>query len=155
MGKERGLMSLHTIEISRGSRQRRNRVGRGRGSGKGKTCGKGTKGQMSRAGHKHKLGFEGGQIPLLRRLPKRGFKNPTRVAYTPISLLSLAAFDDGSSVGVEEMMGSGLARGRGARVKILGTGGTMDRKLHVKAHAFSASARQAIEAAGGSCEVIT
>ena len=148
-------MSLHTIETSPGSRQRKSRVGRGRGSGKGKTCGKGTKGQMSRAGHKPKLGFEGGQIPLLRRLPKRGFKNPTRVSYTPVNLTNLAAFDDGSKVGMEELIGKGLCRGHGVRVKVLARGGKLDRKLHVKVHAFSASAKLAIEAAGGSCEVIT
>jgi large subunit ribosomal protein L15 len=110
---------------------------------------------MSRSGHKRKLGFEGGQIPLLRRLPKRGFKNPTRISYTPVNLMNLAKFDDGSTVGMEDLIRKGLARGRGVRVKVLGTGGSLDRKLHVKVHAFSASAKLAIETAGGSCEVIT
>lgn len=146
-------MSLHALGNTRGARTRKVRVGRGRGSGKGKTCGRGTKGQMSRAGHKHKQGFEGGQMPLLRRLPKRGFANPRGTVYVPVDVAELARFEEGSQVDVARLAGSGLAKGSGIRIKVLGTG-PLDRKLHVEAHAFSAAARRAIEDAGGDCHVV-
>lgn len=146
-------MDLHSLTNTEGSRHRIMRVGRGRGSGKGKTCGRGTKGQMSRSGHKHKPTFEGGQMRLVRRLPKRGFKNPCATEYLPVNVASLNAFEDGSEVTAETLRAAGLAKGTIDRVKILGRG-DLEHKLTVKAHAFSASARQKIEAAGGTCEVI-
>jgi large subunit ribosomal protein L15 len=129
------------------------RVGRGRGSGKGKTAGRGHKGQMSRKGHKRKPGFEGGQMRLVRRLPKRGFGNPTRVEFVPVNVETLAKFAAGSEVTVAALREAGVVRGRGDGVKILGRG-ELGVKLTVKAHAFSASARTKIEAAGGTCEVV-
>lgn len=146
-------MELHNLSTS-GSRQRRTRVGRGRGSGKGKTSGRGHKGQKSRAGYSRKLGFEGGQMPLVRRLPKRGFKNPFPTEYLAVNTDQLERFDPGATVTCDEIRAAGLAKGRDTRVKILGRGGDLSKALHVKAHAFSASARAKIEAAGGSCEVV-
>jgi large subunit ribosomal protein L15 len=122
-------------------------------SGKGKTSGKGHKGQMARKGHKHKLAFEGGQMPLIRRLPKRGFKNPTRTVYIGVNLMNLDRFEDGATVGPEEFRKAGLANGGSDGVKILGRG-EISRKLTVRAHAFSESAKTKIEAAGGVCEVV-
>jgi len=148
-------MSLHTLTNERGARHRKLRVGRGRSSGKGKTCGRGTKGQMSRKGHKHRAVFEGGQMPLVRRLPKRGFNNPFGTVYTPVNVARLSQFEDGTDVTIERMREAGMANGSRVKIKILGHGAGLDRKLNVKAHAFSASARQKIEAAGGSCEVIS
>jgi large subunit ribosomal protein L15 len=147
-------MSLHTLGKTRGARSRKIRVGRGRGSGKGKTCGRGTKGQMSRSGHKHKLGFEGGQIPLVRRSPKRGFTNPTRTVYIPVDVVRLICYEDGADVGMAALRQQGLANGGRIKVKILGKG-PMERKLQVSAHAFSSAARKVIEDAGGSCTVVT
>jgi large subunit ribosomal protein L15 len=136
-----------------GARHRRIRVGRGRGSGKGKTSGKGHKGQMARSGHKHKKIFEGGQMPLVRRLPKRGFNNPLGTVYTPVNLSRLAGFDEGAEIDLAALRTAGLANGTRVKIKILGYG-DLEKKLTVKAHAFSASARQKIEAAGGTCEVV-
>jgi large subunit ribosomal protein L15 len=146
-------MDLHSLSNTEGARHRIMRVGRGRGSGKGKTCGRGTKGQMSRSGHKHKPTFEGGQMRLVRRLPKRGFTNPCGTGYQPVNVASLNGFEDGSEVTVETLRKAGLANGTVSRIKLLGQG-KLERKLTVKVHAFSASAREKIEAAGGSCEVI-
>ena len=146
-------MSLHALHNVAGARHRRIRVGRGRGSGKGKTSGKGHKGQMARSGHKHKKAFEGGQMPLVRRLPKRGFTNPLRTVYIPVNLARLAGFAPGAEVDAAALRDAGLANGSGARIKILGYG-DLDRPLTVRAHAFSASARRKIEAAGGTCEVV-
>lgn len=129
------------------------RVGRGESSGKGKTSGKGNKGQMSRKGHKRKATFEGGQMRLIRRMPKRGFHSPNRISYCPVNVVELAGFDQGSEVTVELLRKAGLVNGSDCKVKILGSG-ELDRKLVVKAHAFSASARSKIEAAGGTCEVV-
>ena len=129
------------------------RVGRGESSGKGKTSGKGNKGQMSRKGHKRKPTFEGGQMRLIRRMPKRGFTSPGKITYLPINVVDLAAFDKGSEVTVETLRQAGLVGGSNCKVKILGAG-ELDRNLTVKAHAFSASARSKIEAAGGTCEII-
>lgn len=146
-------MELHTLQSPPGSRKTRKRVGRGMGSGTGKTCGKGHKGQMARKGHKHKIGFEGGQMRLVRRLPKRGFTNPTRTTYVPINVGALARFDEGTEVTAAMLRAAGLANGRFDGIKILGRG-DLEKKLTVKASAFSASARSKIEAAGGSCEVV-
>ena len=146
-------MDLHSLSNTEGARHRIMRVGRGRGSGKGKTCGRGTKGQMSRSGHKHKPTFEGGQMRLVRRLPKRGFTNPCPNEFLPVNVGSLNAFEEGSEVTADAVREAGLANGTVRKIKILGRG-TLERKLTVKAHAFSDSARQKIEAAGGACEVI-
>jgi len=129
------------------------RVGRGTGSGKGKTCGRGHKGQLARKGHKHKGGFEGGQMKLIRRIPKRGFKSMTPIGYMPVNLSDLAKFDAGTEVTEALLRSSGLAKGLYQGIKILG-GGEISKKLTVKVHAFSASAKAKIEAAGGVCEVV-
>ena len=146
-------MDLHSLTNTPGARHRRKRLGRGMASGKGKTSGKGHKGQMARKGHKHKLAFEGGQMPLIRRLPKRGFKNPTRTVYIGVNLMNLDRFEDGATVGPEEFRKAGLANGGSDGVKILGRG-EITKKLTVKANAFSESAKTKIEAAGGVCEVV-
>ncbi len=143
-------MDLHTLSTAAGSKHRRKRLGRGMGSGTGKTSGKGHKGQMARKGHKRKIGFEGGQMPLIRRLPKRGFKNPARSEYVGVNVAALNAFDAGSEVTPEALIAAGLANGRHDGIKILGVG-ELDRKLSVTAHAFSAAAKAKIEAAGGTC----
>lgn len=146
-------MKLHSLRTTPGSTHRKMRVARGRSSGKGKTAGRGTKGQMSRKGHKHKAGFEGGQMRLVRRIPKRGFTNPTKTVYIPVNIEDLESFDNGTEVTVAVLMANGLAKGVGNAVKILG-GGELKKKLTVKAGAFSVSARAKIEAAGGTCEVV-
>jgi len=145
-------MDLHSLKNVAGSRKPRKRVGRGMGSGHGKTSGKGGKGQMARKGHKHKIGFEGGQIPLIRRVPKRGFKNPVRRRVFAVNVGRLAGFEEGAVVDSAALRSSGLMRGGWDSVKIL-PGGELARKLTVKANAFSAGARSAIEAVGGTCEV--
>ena len=147
------MMNLHSLTNTAGARHRRKRVGRGMASGLGKTSGKGHKGQMARKGNKHKLGFEGGQMPLIRRLPKRGFNNYTRKVFMPVNLESLDCFDAGTEVTCELLRSAGLANGRYDGIKILGTG-EINKKLTVKVQAFSASAREKIEAAGGVCEVV-
>jgi large subunit ribosomal protein L15 len=146
-------MKLHKLQPAPGARKNRKRVGRGMGSGVGKTCGKGHKGQMARKGHKHKIGFEGGQMRLVRRLPKRGFNNPTRTVYVPVNVGALDRFEEGAEVTSAMLRAVGLAKGRFDGVKILGRG-ELQKKMTVKAEAFSASARSKIEAAGGSCEVV-
>jgi large subunit ribosomal protein L15 len=146
-------MNLHTLKPAKGSRRPKRRVGRGRASGMGKTSSRGHKGQYARSGHKYKPTFEGGQMPLVRRMPKRGFKNLNEVVYMPVNVGLLARFEDGTEVTVATLRDAGLANGSSVKVKVLGTG-DLSRKLTVKAHAFSAVARQKIEAAGGTCEVI-
>jgi large subunit ribosomal protein L15 len=143
-------MDLHTLKNTAGAKHRRKRLGRGMSSGTGKTSGKGHKGQMARKGHKHKAGFEGGQIRLIRRLPKRGFKNPVRAEYIGVNVGELNVFEEGSDVTPALLRQAGMANGRCDGVKILGVG-ALDRKLSVTAHAFSAAARAKIEAAGGTC----
>ena len=147
-------MNLHSLRNSAGAKTRRKRVGRGRGSGKGKTCGRGHKGQMARKGHKHKAGFEGGQMRLVRRLPKRGFTNPTREGFSPVNVGQLSRFEEGAEVTPAMLRACGLVNGRSDGIKILGSG-DLDKKLIVKARAFSETARAKIEAAGGACEVAT
>jgi large subunit ribosomal protein L15 len=145
-------MDLHSLRNEVGARKTAKRRGRGRSSGLGKTAGRGNKGQFARKGHKHKDSFEGGQMPTLRRLPKRGFKNPARCPFFGVNVASLQDnFPAGSEVTPEALVEAGLADG--CRVKILGTG-DITSALTVKAHAFSASAKAKIEAAGGKCEVI-
>ena len=139
-------MRLHELRAPEGSRTKKQRVGRGTGSGRGKTSGRGQKGQNARS-EGFRLGFEGGQMPLAQRLPKLGgFKNPFKKYYRPLNLTKLNRFPDGE-VGPELLVEAGLVR-PGQPYKILGTG-SLGRKLTVTAHAFSASARAAIEKAGG------
>lgn len=147
------VMNLHSLTRTPGSRHRKMRVGRGRASGKGKTSGRGHKGQMSRKGHKRKPTFEGGQMRLVRRIPKRGFTNPAPRRLLPVNVGDLDRFAAGAEVTMDALRKARLARGPAEGVKILGNG-ELKKKLTVKAHAFSASARSKIEAAGGSCEVV-
>lgn len=146
-------MDLHSLKPAEGSKHRRIRVGRGRASGKGKTAGRGHKGQMSRAGGTHKPLFEGGQMPFVRKLPKRGFNNFNRKEIVPVNLDALNVFEDGTEVTIELLKEKGLVNGRFDGVKILGNG-SIEKKLTVKVNAFSVSAKEALEAAGGSCEVV-
>ncbi|MGY4104537.1 50S ribosomal protein L15 [Ignavigranum ruoffiae] len=146
-------MKLHTLQANEGSRQDRNRVGRGQGSGNGKTAGRGQKGLKQRSGGKVKLGFEGGQTPLSRRLPKRGFTNMNRKEYATVNLESLNRFEDGTTVTPALLKEVGLIKQELSGVKILGNG-KLDRKLTIQAHKFSKTAEEAIATAGGSIEVI-
>ena len=145
-------MKLHHLKPAPGSRRDRKRVGRGKAAGQGKTAGRGTKGYKAR--HQPKLGFEGGQMPLARRIPKRkGFTNPNRVEYQVVNVERLGqVFDAKAQVDPDAMRERGLVRA-GLPVKVLARG-DLDRALTVRAHAFSATARQKIEQAGGSAEVI-
>lgn len=147
-------MKLHELSPAKGSKKDRKRVGRGPGSGLGKTAGRGHKGQRSRSGYSRRPGFEGGQMPLVRRVPKRGFTNIFRIEFAVVNLQDLAeiAAETGNEVTPESLADAGRVR-RGRPVKILGNG-EIDRALTVKAHAFSASARQKIEGAGGTVEEI-
>jgi large subunit ribosomal protein L15 len=143
-------ITLHNLRSNPGSTKAKKRLGRGRGSGTGKTSGKGVKGQKARPGHHGaRFAFEGGQMPMPRRIPKRGFKNPNRVEAYPINVATLeTAFDAGSTVDVDALRAKGLVPKLAEHVKILGEG-ELKKKLTVKAHAVSESARQKIEAAGG------
>ena len=148
-------MKLHELKNVPGAIHRKKRVGCGEGGGHGKTSGRGGKGQTARSGSSIRIGFEGGQMPLIRRIPKRGFNNARHtIRYLPVNLELLNRFEDGARVDVAALYSAGLANGRGAGIKILG-GGELTRKLTVSAHAFSASARSKIEAKGGACEVIS
>lgn len=146
-------MNLHTLEKTAGSSHRKMRVGRGRASGKGKTSGRGHKGQMARSGSRHKPTFEGGQMPYVRRVSKRGFTSPFQRRFAPVNLCALNAFEPGTEVTEDLLRQAGLVNGSWDGIKILGKG-TVDRKLAVKAHAFSKAAQAALEAAGGSCETV-
>ena len=147
-------MELHDLHPAPGAKRSRKRVGRGPGSGNGKTAGKGHKGQKSRSGYSRRYGFEGGQMPLVRRLPKRGFTNIYRVEFQVVNLRDLdRVFADGDIVSPEALVEKGLARGGKRLIKVLGDG-KLQKKLTVKVHKFSASARAGIENAGGSCEVV-
>ncbi len=144
-------MDLHSLTNEPGAKKTAKRRGRGRASGLGKTSGRGHKGQFARKGHKSKLGFEGGQMPLLRRLPKRGFKNPTRCPYGGVNVEDLNNFAAGTEVTPCMLAEAGLFDG--CRVKILARG-EITVALTVKAHAFSAEAEKKITAAGGKCEIV-
>lgn len=146
-------MKLHELKPSEGSRKVRNRLGRGIGSGNGKTSGRGHKGQNSRSGGGVRPGFEGGQNPLARRLPKRGFTNPTRKEYAVVNLEKLVRFEEGTEVTPELLLETGVVSNLKNGIKVLGNG-KLEVKLTVKAHKFSVSAKEAIEAAGGKTEVI-
>jgi len=148
-------MRLHTLQPKEGSRHRRKRVGRGEGSGHGGTSGRGTKGQKARAGRGIRPTFEGGQMPLIRRLPKRGFNNARfATVYIPVNVDQLNRFEDGTRVDEALLRQTGLANGRADGIKILGRG-ELKKKLIVCAHAFSESAKQKIEAAGGKWELVS
>jgi len=148
-------MELHDLHPAPGAKRPRKRVGRGPGSGHGKTAGRGHKGQRSRSGFSRRYGFEGGQMPLVRRIPKRGFTNIFRVEFQVVNLRDLErVFADGDTVSPKEMIDKGLVRGGKRLVKVLADG-ELSKKLTVRAHKFSASARVGIEKAGGSCEVVT
>ncbi|WP_409290994.1 50S ribosomal protein L15 [Peribacillus sp. SCS-37] len=146
-------MKLHELKPAEGSRKERNRVGRGIGSGNGKTAGKGHKGQNARSGGGVRLGFEGGQTPLFRRLPKRGFTNVNRKEYAVVNLETLNRFEDGTEVTPELLIETGVVSKERSGIKILAKG-NVEKKLTVKAHKFSSAAKEAIEAAGGKTEVI-
>lgn len=146
-------MKLHELHPAEGSRHVRNRVGRGSSSGNGKTSGRGQKGQKSRSGGGVRLGFEGGQTPLFMRLPKRGFTNINRKDYAIVNLDVLNRFEDGAEVTPTTLIEAGIVKDEKAGIKILGNG-ELTKKLSVKAAKFSKSATTAIEAAGGSVEVI-
>ena len=144
-------MKLNELKPAEGSRQVRNRVGRGTSSGNGKTAGRGQKGQKARG--KVRLGFEGGQMPLFRRMPKRGFKNINRVEYAVVNIEKLHKFQDRTEVTPTLFVESGIVKNEKDGIKILGNG-ELKKKLTVKANKFSASAKSAIEAAGGQAEVM-
>jgi len=147
-------MRLHDLKPRPGSKHRRKRLGQGESSGHGKTSGRGGKGQTARSGSSIRIGFEGGQMPLIRRIPKRGFNNARfTVRYVPVNLESLNKFDDGATVDAVALRAAGLANGTIEKIKILGDG-ELTKKLTVSAHAFSASARAKIEKLGGTCQVI-
>jgi large subunit ribosomal protein L15 len=146
-------MKLHELKPAEGSRKERKRLGRGIGSGQGKTAGKGHKGQNARSGGGVRLGFEGGQTPLFRRLPKRGFTNFSRKEYAVVNLDALNRFEEGTEVTPELLIETGVVSNEKAGIKILAKG-NVEKKLTVKAHKFSSAAKEAIEAAGGTTEVI-
>ena len=146
-------MELSNLRPADGSKHSGNfRRGRGHGSGNGKTAGKGHKGQKARSGAP-RIGFEGGQMPLYRRIPKRGFKNRNSLEIVAINLSALERFEDGTTVDVEKLLESGVIKNPRDGVKILGNG-ELTKKLDVKVNAFSASAKEKIEALGGTAEVI-
>jgi large subunit ribosomal protein L15 len=147
-------MSLNRLRPPKGAKHPRKRVGRGPGSGHGKTASRGSKGAQSRSGFRFKRGFEGGQTPLHRRLPKRGFTNIFRVEYSVVNLDTLAeVFEAGSSVTPDVLRERGLVRPATGKIKVLGRG-DITKALTVRAHKFSGSAAQKIAAAGGTAEVI-
>jgi large subunit ribosomal protein L15 len=151
--KEHNSISLSTLGPAKGSRKRKVRVGRGMGSKLGKTAGAGNKGQQSRRGYSRRRGFEGGQMPLHRRIPKRGFHNLFRVEYSVINLEELNVFPAGETVTPELLRAHGFVRRATGPIKVLGDG-ELKNKLTVHAHAFSASAKEKITKAGGSFEVV-
>ncbi len=147
-------MSLDNLRPPKGAKHPKKRVGRGPGSGHGKTSSRGHKGAQSRSGHRLKRGFEGGQMPLHRRVPKRGFHNPFRIEYAVVNLDTLAeVFEAGSAVTPEVLRERGLVRQSRARIKVLGRG-DITKKLTVQAHKFSGKAAEKIAAAGGTAEVL-
>jgi len=146
-------MELNSLRPALGATKKRKRIGRGPGSGHGKTATKGHKGQKARSGGSVKAGFEGGQMPLQRRLPKRGFNPLSRTEYAIVNLKQLNAFDDGSIVDLQMLLENGIIKKGLDGLKILADG-VLERKLTVKAHRFSGAAKEKITAAGGSVEEI-
>ena len=147
------MKSLENLHPAPGSNKGKKRLGRGPGSGKGGTSGKGHKGQKARKSGNVRAGFEGGQTPMYRRLPKRGFKNPSRIEYNPINLDALNVFDTGTVVTSELLAKGGLLRHPGCPVKLLGRG-SLTKALTVKLHKMSSAAKAAVEKAGGKVEEI-
>ena len=148
-------MKLENLKPAKGSTHNSKRVGRGQGSGKGGTATRGTKGAQARAGYEHKIGFEGGQMPIQRRLPKFGFKNPTRVEFAVVNVAALQALSEktgSTTISIDDMVVGGLVR-PGMPVKVLGNG-DLTAKLDVTAHAFSKSAIAKIEAKEGTTTVL-
>lgn len=146
-------MKLHELSPVEGSKKEAKRIGRGHGSGQGKTAGKGHKGQKARAGRGMRPGFEGGQMPLQRRIPKRGFNNIFAKQIVGINVGALNAFEDGATVDTDAIIKAGITKKSGDGIKILGNG-ELKKNLTVKVSAFSETAKQKIEAAGGKAEVI-
>ncbi len=146
-------MDLNNLKPKKGSKHAKKRVGRGPGSGQGKTAGRGEKGQKSRSGFSRMLGFEGGQMPLHRRLPKRGFTNIFKKNHAVVNVSDLERFDNGATIDEAALREVGLVKGQNDGVKILGDG-KLTKKLTVQAVKFSESARKQIEAAGGTCTEI-
>ncbi len=147
-------MRLHNLKPRPGAKHRRKRLGQGESSGRGKTAGRGGKGQTARSGSSIRIGFEGGQMPLIRRIPKRGFNNARfATQYLPVNLADLNQFEDGARVDETALRSVGLANGRGDGIKLLGTG-EITKKLVVVVSAVSASAKAKIEAKGGSVEIV-
>ena len=146
-------MKLHELEYNPGARKSRKRLGRGQGSGQGKTAGKGHKGQNARSGGGVAIGFEGGQTPIYKRIPKRGFTNFTRKEYALVNLRTLEVFEEGTEVTPELLKEKGIVKKELNGIKVLGDG-TLTKKLSVKCHKVSKSAQAAIEKAGGSVEVL-
>jgi large subunit ribosomal protein L15 len=146
-------MELSNLKPKKGARHAKKRVGRGPGSGHGKTSARGEKGQKSRSGFSRTLGFEGGQMPLHRRLPKRGFTNIFKKEYAVVNLSDLERFDNGATVDEAALRQAGLVKGRNDGVKVLGNG-KLSKKLTVSATKFSETAKKQIEAAGGTCQEI-
>lgn len=146
-------MKLHELSPNAGSNKERKRIGRGHGSGQGKTAGKGHKGQKARSGGGVRPGFEGGQMPLTQRIPKRGFNNIFADKVVALNVSDLERFNDGITVDAEILKAAGLVKGKYDSIKILGNG-ELTKSLTVKANAFSASAKEKIEKAGGKAEVM-
>jgi large subunit ribosomal protein L15 len=151
--KEHNTVSLSVLHPPKGSRKRKVRVGRGMGSKLGKTAGSGNKGQKSRRGYSRRRGFEGGQMPLHRRIPKRGFHNPFGVSYSVVNLEELNVFPAGETVTPELLRAHGFIRRAADPIKVLGDG-ELKNKLSIHAHAFSAAAKEKITKAGGTFEVV-
>jgi large subunit ribosomal protein L15 len=147
------MLSINTLKPAKGANRKNKRVGRGMGSGHGKTSARGYKGQLSRAGASVRPGFEGGQMPLYRRLPKRGFTNIFRKEYAAVNLDKLSVFEAGATVDPEALKGKGIVKKMLDGVKILGAG-ELTQAIHVRAHKFSRSAVEKIQKAGGTIEVI-
>ena len=145
------MATLNGLKAPANSRHRKKRVGRGQGSGLGKTAGRGGKGQKARTGNMHFEGFEGGQMPLQRRLPKFGFHSHNRVRYAVVNVEDLGRFEEGAQVGPDELRSAGLVKGVYDGVKVLGSG-ALSRKLTVRAHKFSGKAKELISGAGGTAE---
>ena len=146
-------MKLHELSPAPGSVRESKRIGRGHGSGQGKTAGKGLKGQKARAGRGFRPGLEGGQMPLQRRIPKRGFINNFATRYATINVAALNAFENGAVVDIDALKAAGIVKKAYDGVKVLGNG-TIEKSLTVKVAAYSESAKAKIEAAGGKAEVI-
>lgn len=146
-------MKMHELAPAIGSTKEAKRIGRGHGSGNGKTAGKGHKGQKARAGHGMRIGFEGGQMPLQRRVPKRGFNNIFAAEWVAINVAALEVFEDGTVVDAAALAEKGIIKKANLPVKVLGNG-KLTKKLEVKLNAYSASATEKINAAGGKAEVI-